>query len=195
MFFGGSFTQKGGGPGGWWTIVNQELRATLPQLNIQLFNAGRAGDLMPDLQQRINNVRGNMPGLVVMLVGDSDTSGDAGKPGVPIGQFEAGLRVLVDRTAYRDANILLCTPPFPAGKYDDTPGFNERFEAYCDVIRQVAAETGCQLLDLRRAFIARERKGAAAEKHPAPLTEDGSNLNDAGQMFVAEQMLKALGVR
>ncbi|MCA9171337.1 MAG: Dabb family protein, partial [Planctomycetales bacterium] len=77
-------------------------------------------------------------------------------------------------------------------KTDGSNQLDAMLDEYCAISREVAKETGSQLLDLRKAFIEYLTEHNSAQKSEGILTTDGVHLNDAGNKFVAEQMMSAL---
>ncbi len=68
-------------------------------------------------------------------------------------------------------------------------------DEYSDISRKVAADTGVQLNDLRKAFVAYLKEHNAENKPKGVLTTDTVHLNAAGNKLVAAQMLLALGIK
>ena len=66
---------------------------------------------------------------------------------------------------------------------------------YSNITRKVATDMRTQLLDLRERFMAHLRKNNTENKDRGILTTDSVHLNAAGNRFVADCMLDALGVR
>lgn len=66
-------------------------------------------------------------------------------------------------------------------------------EEYSAIGRKIANETNSQLLDLRKHFIDHLHANNPMNRDKNILTRDGVHLNEAGNDFVARQMLEALG--
>ena len=64
---------------------------------------------------------------------------------------------------------------------------------YSEISRKVAKASGAKVLDLRRKFINYLRTFNPLDREKNVLTTDGVHLNAAGNDFVAQQMLNALG--
>ena len=58
-----------------------------------------------------------------------------------------------------------------------------------EIAREVAVAKQVPLLDLRKAFVEHWKKNNPDNKANGILTYDGNHWNDAGNKFVAEQML------
>jgi lysophospholipase L1-like esterase len=108
--------------------------------------------------------------------------------------FEAGLKDIISKVNDAGARVILCTPSVIGEKND---GSNERdamLEEYSVVSRKVAADTGSQLVDLRKAFIDHLKANNPDNLPKGILTGDGVHLNPTGNAFVAAEMGKAIGV-
>ena len=64
---------------------------------------------------------------------------------------------------------------------------------YSDITRKVAVDLKTGLLDLRKAFMDQVAKLNKNNSDKGVLTTDGVHLNPAGNQFVADRMLEALG--
>jgi lysophospholipase L1-like esterase len=201
VFLGDSITQGGGGPKGYITLVKNTLDEKRHDLGIEVFNAGISGNKVPDLQRRLEkDVLEKKPTIVFIYIGINDVWHWKKQPngemvgGTPKDKYEAGLKEIIGKIKAAGARVILCTPSVIGEKPD---GSNERdamLEEYAEISRKVAAETGTQLLDLRKAFLAYEKIHNKENKHAGVLTGDGVHLNDAGNKFVATGMLQALGI-
>jgi len=70
----------------------------------------------------------------------------------------------------------------------------QRLEQYAAICRNIAGDTGAQLLDLRQAFIDYLRKQNSRSLSRGILTKDGVHMNDAGNRLIAQQVCDALGI-
>jgi lysophospholipase L1-like esterase len=115
--------------------------------------------------------------------------------GTPKDKYEAGLKDIIGRVKAAGARVILCTPSVIGEKPDGTNERDTMLDEYADISRKVAAETGVQLNDLRKAFLAYEKDNNKEDKPKGVLTGDGVHLNPAGNKLVAGQMLQALGIK
>ncbi|MCX5670562.1 MAG: SGNH/GDSL hydrolase family protein [Planctomycetota bacterium] len=201
VFLGDSITQGGGGAKGYITLVKNTLEARHKDLGIDVVNAGISGNKVPDLQRRLQkDVLDKKPTIVIIYIGINDVWHWKKDPqgemvgGTPKDTFEAGLKEIIGRVKEAGARVILCTPSVIGEKTD---GSNERdamLEEYSAISRKVAQDTGVPLSDLRKAFLAYEKENNKENNRTGVLTGDGVHLNEAGNKFVAAQMLKALGV-
>src|SRR5690606_21070683 len=114
--------------------------------------------------------------------------------GTPKEEFEAGLKRIIGRIQESGARVILCTASVIGGKNDGSNPLDKMLDEYCGVSRAVATETKAQLLDLRKAFLDHLKAQNGKNVERGILTSDTVHLNAAGNQFVAEQMLSALGV-
>ena len=63
-----------------------------------------------------------------------------------------------------------------------------------DISRMLAKETGSQLLDIRKAFIDYLEQHNPKQAEKGILTNDSVHMNEAGNRFLSELVLKALAV-
>lgn len=202
VFLGDSITQGGGGPKGYITLVKNTLDRECKDLGIEVFNAGISGNKVPNLQARLDkDVLARKPTIVVIYIGINDVwhwrknaQGEMAG-GTTKEKFEEGLKDLISRIKTAGARVILCTPSVIGEKPDGSNERDQMLDEYSDISRKVAADTGVQLNDLRKAFLAYLKEHNAEGKPKGVLTGDGVHLNPAGNKFVAAQMLQALGVK
>ena len=201
VFLGDSITAGGGGKSGYITLVKNTLDKECPDLGIEVFNAGISGHKVPNLQARLDrDVIAKKPTIVFIYIGINDVWHWRKQPngemagGTPKDRFEEGLKDLIARIKAAGARVILCTPSTIGEKPDGTNERDAMLDEYSAISRKVAAETGMQLNDLRKAFIAYEKENNKEGKRQGILTGDGVHLNPAGNKFVAGQMLQALGI-
>jgi lysophospholipase L1-like esterase len=176
VFFGDSLTEGTHGAS-YLAILRRMLAETPGAQEIDLINAGIGGDTVENLRRRVaTDVAPHDPNWVVAFIGTNDCttwlisrgvwrrlvfwrtrryfSREKGVSGAitPM-RFEAGLRALVaEMRQQTDARIALCAPP-PHGVDPRSPGWR-LMARYADVVRRVAAEMDCNLIDLHRRWSA-----------------------------------------
>lgn len=195
VFLGDSITQAGAAPGGYVTLVRETIASKLPDLKIDVIGAGISGNKVPDIDQRlVRDVISHKPTVVVIYIGINDVWHSTSGKGTPKDVFDKGLRKVIKSINEAGARVILCTPSVIGEKTDGSNPLDKMLDEYCDVSRAVAKETESQLLDLRKEFLSylKERNKDNADKNL--LTSDGVHLNPAGNRFVADLMLAALGV-
>jgi lysophospholipase L1-like esterase len=195
VFLGDSITQAGAAPGGYVTLVREALAAKKKSLEIEVIGAGISGNRVPDLERRLeNDVLAKKPTLVVIYIGINDVWHTLKGRGTPKDDFDAGLRRIVEKIQAAGARVVLCTPSVIGERNDGANSLDPMLNEYSEISRKVARDTRSQLLDLRRQFLAYLKKNNAKNVEKDLLTTDGVHLNAAGNRFVADRMLEALGV-
>ena len=202
VFLGDSITAGGVKPQGYVTLLTAAIKAAHPDLGIETFGAGISGNKVPNLQARLEkDVIAKKPTLVFIYIGINDVwHWKKNNEGVMAGGttkelFESGLKDIIAKVNAAGARVILCTPSVIGEKND---GSNERdamLEEYSVISRKVAADTGSQLVDLRKAFIDHLKANNPDNLPKGILTGDGVHLNPKGNAFVAAEMGKAIGVK
>jgi lysophospholipase L1-like esterase len=190
---GDSITQEGDRPGGYVDLIRRELQASSDS-TWKVVGAGISGNKVPDLEARLDrDVLSHSPTLVVVYIGINDVwHYQLGIGGTSKERYEAGLRTLCARINARGARIVLCTPSVVGEKRDGTNALDAMLDEYAGITRSVAASTGAMLCDLRKAFLDELTASNSANAEKGILTHDGVHLNEAGNHFVAEQILHTL---
>jgi lysophospholipase L1-like esterase len=202
VFLGDSITALGARPGGYVAQVSEVIATNHPGRGIEVIGSGISGNKVPDLQTRLDaDVLQKHPSVVVIYIGINDVwhwekprVADVERVGTTREDFENGLRDLIGRIQQNGARVILCTPSVIGERTGGGNPQDPMLDEYAAISRRVARETGTQLLDLRRAFVsylALRNRGNAPE---GILTSDGVHLNEAGNRFLANQMLDALNV-
>ena len=195
VFLGDSITQAGAGPNGYVTLVRKALDEKLPDLGIEVIGAGISGNRVPNLEARLDrDVIEKKPTIVVIYIGINDVWHSLNGRGTPREEFEAGLKRIIAKINEAGARVILCTPSMIGEKTDGSNQLDVMLEHYSATSRKVAVDTNSQLYDLRRRLLThlRDHNPTNAEKNV--LTGDGVHLNAAGNEFVRDCMLEALGV-
>ena len=196
VFLGDSITEGGVRPKGYVTLIKKELAEKHKDLTIEVIGAGVSGNKVPDLQRRLDrDVLAKKPTVVVIYIGINDVWHGEKDPkrGTSKDTFEAGLKEIIGKLKEAKARVLLCTPSVIGEKTDGSNALDGKLDEYADISRRVAREEKVQLCDLRRAFLEHLKKNNADNKERGILTTDRVHLNEGGNRFVAEVMLKALG--
>src|SRR5207253_4605509 len=115
------------------------------------------------------------------------------KNGTSKEKFEEGLRDIVGKIKGAGAGVLLCTPTVIGEKSGGANKLDAQLDEYSDISRKLARELKVPLCDLRKEFVDYLKKNNPDNKDAGILTGDRVHLNDAGNRFVADVMLKALG--
>jgi lysophospholipase L1-like esterase len=194
VFLGDSITQAGAGPAGYVTLVKETLAKQAPELGVEAIGAGISGNKVPDLEKRLDaDVLAKKPTVVVIYIGINDVWHSLNDRGTPKDVYAAGLRRLIDKIQAAGARVVLCTPSVIGEKTDGSNKLEALLDEYSQISRDTAKEAKVQLLDLHQAFESYLKSHNSKNAEKGVLTSDGVHLNAAGNRFVAEQMLAALG--
>ena len=196
VFLGDSITQAGTGPKGYVTLIANALQEKHKDLGVEVIGAGVSGNKVPDIQARLEkDVLAKKPTVVVIYIGINDVWHGEKDPakGTPKDKYEAGLRDVIGRCKDAGARVILCTPSVIGEKNDGSNTNDPKLDEYADVSRAVAKDLKVPVCDLRTAFQAYEKDHNPDNKESGVLTGDRVHLNDAGNKFVADQMLKMFG--
>lgn len=195
VFLGDSITQGGAGPKGYVTLVRQKL-AEGDAKGAEVIGAGISGNKVPDLEKRLErDVLSKKPTVVVIYIGINDVwhgEKDPAKGTMPE-RFEQGLGGIVDKIQGAGARVILATPSVIGEKKAGGNKLDAKLDQYSDITRKLAKDKKTGLCDLRKAFLDHVAKANTADKEAGILTTDRVHLNEAGNAFVAAEMLKALG--
>jgi len=135
------------------------------------------------------------PTLVVIYIGINDVWHSLQGKGTPKDEFEDGLKRIIAQIQKTGGRVALCTASVIGERHDGANQLDPQLDEYCEVSRKVAKETKSQLIDLRKQFIAYLKEHNSKNLNKNLLTTDGVHLSAAGNQFVAERMLEALGVK
>jgi lysophospholipase L1-like esterase len=196
VFLGDSITAGGVRPKGYVTLIKKQLTEKHKDLGLEIIGAGISGNKVPDLQRRLDrDVLDKKPTIVVIYIGINDVWHGEKDPkrGTSKDKFEAGLKEIIGKIKNAKARVILCTPSVIGEKAAGSNKLDARLDEYADISRRVAREEKVELCDLRRAFLDYLKEHNADNKERGVLTTDRVHLNEAGNRFVAEVMLKSLG--
>lgn len=194
VFLGDSITAAGVRPNGYVTLVKQAIAERQPDLGVEVIGAGISGHKVPNLQARLErDVLAKKPTIVVIYIGINDVWHSTRGQGTSKSDYETGLHDLIKRINDAGARVILCTPSMIGEKTDGSNKLDAMLEEYAALSRKVAADTNTQLLDLRKEFVASLKQQNEKNAERGILTGDGVHLNEAGNRFVANLVLGALG--
>ncbi len=195
VFLGDSITAGGVREKGFVTIVSQTLAKQRGALGIEVIGAGISGNKVTDCQKRLQrDVLDRSPTVVVIYIGINDVWHWDRDAGTTKEDFEKGLQDLVHRCRDAGSHVILCTPSVIGEKTDGANRLDAMLDEYSNISRRVAEQSGAELLDLRARFLTQLKAQNPTNLEKGVLTTDGVHLNDAGNRFVADCMLAALGV-
>ncbi len=194
VFFGDSITQAGVGPEGYITVLGDLLKQRGQDANFELIGAGISGNKVYDLYLRMeDDVLKRDPGIVVIWIGVNDVWHKASSgTGTDANKFEQFYKAIIRKLKAQGAQVVLCTPSTIGEKTDFTNQQDGDLNRYSVIIRNLAAEHDCTLVDFRSLFREYNLQHNGENKPSGILTTDGVHLNAAGNRFVAEKFLSVL---
>lgn len=194
VFFGDSITQAGVNPNGYITQLGKILDQKNIGQNYELIGAGIGGNKVYDLYLRMeDDVLAKKPDIVVIWVGVNDvwhkrslgTGTDADK-------FEKFYNAIIKKLKDRNIQVYLVTPAAIGEKTDFTNELDGDLNKYAAIVRRIAQNNNCPLIDLRQVFLEYDKSHNPENKDRGILTTDGVHLNDTGNQLVAQQMYQAI---
>lgn len=195
VFLGDSITQGGAGPNGYVTMIRQALDKKHADLKLEVIGAGISGNKVPDLQRRVDkDVIAKRPTIVVIYIGINDIwhgEKDPSKGTMPEA-FVTGLKEVIGKCRDAGATVVLCTPSVIGEKLEGANSLDAKLDEYSDLSRKLAKELKLPLCDLRKAFLEHIKAHNKDNAEKGILTSDRVHLNQAGNQFVADTMLKTL---
>jgi lysophospholipase L1-like esterase len=194
LFFGDSITQLGVGPNGYIKKFDSILTQKGLSSRYETIGAGISGNKVYDLYLRMDSdVLAKSPDAVVVFIGVNDvwhkrTSGT----GTDADKFEKFYNAIIKKLQAKNIAVYLCTPSSIGEKNDFTNPQEGELNAYSAIIRKIASDNNCPLIDLRQAFTEYLKTNNPDNKDRGILTADGVHLNMTGNIFVAQRMFDVL---
>ncbi|OAI44887.1 hypothetical protein AYO44_13445 [Planctomycetaceae bacterium SCGC AG-212-F19] len=182
-FLGGKEEPKQHVTKGFVRIVKETLNEKHPDKNIDCDWVSTGGGTVQTLLSLLDKALAKKPTIVVIQIGCNDARGSTPE------KFKAGLEELNDKLKKADIRVVQCTCTSVGEKHDGTNQHDKKLEEFAEIAREVALAKQVPLLDLRKAFVEHWKKNNPDNKASGILTYDGNHWNDAGNKFVAEQML------
>lgn len=196
VFLGDSITQGGDSHDkGYVRLIRKSLTEKHPDWDLSIIGAGISGNKVPDLQRRLQkDVLDRKPTIVVIYIGINDVWHGEKDParGTMPDAFSSGLKDVIARCAAAGAQVVLCTPTVIGEKKDGGNSLDEKLDQYSDISRGLCQELRLVPCDLRRAFLDYIKEHNPENQEKGILTSDRVHLNDAGNQFVADALLKVL---
>lgn len=196
ILFGDSITQQGVRPGGYITLMNEMLVKNNKESQYELIGAGIGGNKVYDLYLRMDDdVLAKNPDKVVIYIGVNDVWHKASGVGTDPKKFEGFYRAIIKKMKDKGIQVVLATPAVIGERTDFTNQQDGDLNLYANIVRNLAQENNCKLVDLRKAFLDYNLKNNSENKESGILTTDRVHLNDKGNSLVAEKMLEALEIK
>ena len=194
VFFGDSITQAGVQPNGYIKKIDSILNQKGLAPNYETLGAGISGHKVYDLYLRMDDdVLAKNPDAVVIFIGVNDvwhkrTSGTGTDPD----RFERFYNAIIKKLKAKNIAVFLCTPAAIGEKNDVTNPLDGDLNNYAAIVRKLAQDNNCPLIDLRQAFTEYLKTNNPQNRDRGILTTDGVHLNTAGNIFVAQKMFDVL---
>jgi len=194
VFFGDSITESGVKPGGYIDVMNKMLAEQKLENSYELIGAGVSGNKIYDLYLRMEaDVLVKKPNIVVIYIGVNDIwHKQSSGTGTDADKFEKFYSAIITRLKQENIKVVLCTPAAIGEKTDFSNQQDGDINKYSNIIRSLAKKNGLPLVDLREAFLEYNLRNNPENKEQGILTTDRVHLNETGNKFVAEEMLKVL---
>ncbi|MEN9385877.1 MAG: hypothetical protein RLZZ185_618 [Bacteroidota bacterium] len=194
VFFGDSITQAGVNKTGYITKMAEMLGSLGLASKYELIGAGIGGNKIYDLYLRHeDDVIAKKPNIVIIYVGINDVwHKTTSRTGTDADKFERFYNALIKRLQKSNIQVVICTPTVIGEKFDNTNENDGDLNAYANIIRKIATDNQCKLIDLRKAFMAYEQKNNIENKASGILTTDRVHLTEAGNQFLAETMWETI---
>ena len=194
LFFGDSITQAGIGKSGYITKMAEMISSKGLSDKYELIGAGIGGNKIYDLYLRHEeDVIAKKPNIVVIYIGINDVwHKTTSRTGTDYDKFEKFYHALIQRIQKSGSQVIICTPTLIGEKYDSTNENDGDLNYFSSVIRKIALDEKCKLIDLRKAFIEYETKFNTENKALGILTSDRVHLNEAGNQFLADTMWEVI---
>jgi len=194
VFFGDSITEAGVKAGGYISKIGEALQAKGLANQYELTGAGVGGNKVYDLYLRMDDdVLSKNPDVVVIWIGVNDVwHKTLSGTGTDADKFEKFYIAIINKLQAKNIRVILCTPSTIGEKSDFTNQQDGDLNKYSQIIRDLAKNYHCGLLDLRDIFHSYEQQNNPANKDRGILTVDGVHLNEQGNQLVADKMLEML---
>lgn len=163
-----------GGRRAYTDMLKIALQNGFGRIDLTAINAGVSGNTTVNALERIeSDVLAHKPDLVTVMFGLNDMTR------VPIEDYRANLKTIIERCRAAGAEVILCTPNSVQDTAERPLG---KLIQYADVVRAVAAETNVPLADCYNDF-KKVREGN--DQQWAMLMSDEIHPNMAGHKQIA----------
>jgi lysophospholipase L1-like esterase len=196
VFFGDSITEQGLLPKGYLTVMKDKISKKGLADQYELVGAGIGGNKVYDLYLRMeDDVLAQHPSTVVIWIGVNDVwHKKSFGTGTDPDKFERFYNAIIKKLKDSNIKVLLCTPAAIGEKTDfsNSLGLDKDLDKYAGIIRNIAKNNSCPLIDLRKVFLDFNIANNKDNKEAGILTTDGVHLNGRGNELVSDEMIKAL---
>ncbi|HSR38272.1 MAG TPA: SGNH/GDSL hydrolase family protein [Phnomibacter sp.] len=195
VFFGDSITQMGVNEGGYIWRMQRNLQQNGKGGEFELIGSGIGGNKVYDLYLRLEeDVLAKEPDVVFVFIGVNDVWHKSSHgTGTDLDKFEKFYKAIIQKLTARQIRPVLVTPAGIGELKGNANPQDADLNQYSDVVRKLAAQHRLTLVDLRLEWQAYQELHNTGNAEKGVLTTDRVHLNDAGNEWVAQAMLKALG--
>lgn len=196
IFFGDSITEAGAKKGGYIDRIQTGLTNLGREKDFELAGAGISGNKVYDLYLRMEaDVLDKKPDVVVIYIGINDVWHKASHgTGTDKDKFEKFYIAIIKKLQAKKIRVAVCTPTVIGELKNNGNPQDADLNSYSEVIRRLAADQGCTLIDLRDAFLDYETQNNSANRESGILTTDRVHLNETGNQLVAAEIMQKLFV-
>lgn len=196
LFFGDSITQAGVGPGGYIAKLDSMIKQKGLGNDYELVGAGISGNKVYDLYLRMEtDVLEKNPDVVVIYIGINDVWHKSGAgTGTDPDKFEKFYRAIIKKLTDKNIKVIVCTPSVIGERNDYSNQQDGDLNQYSTIIRNMAKDLSLPVCDLRKDFMTYLQANNPANAEKGILTTDRVHLNDAGNLFVANEMWQAIQI-
>lgn len=192
VFFGDSITQMGVQPKGYVYEVQQYIAKNLAG-NYEAVGAGIGGNKVYDLYLRLEEMLEHKPNVVVIYIGVNDVwHKSSSGTGTDADKFVKFYNRIIEKLQAQGIKVILATPAVIGERTDFSNSQDGDLNHYSNIIRDIAKKNNLELVDLRKAFLEYNLKNNPENADRGILTTDRVHLNDKGNAFVADLMIKTL---
>jgi lysophospholipase L1-like esterase len=187
VFFGDSITEYAVQPHGFITLMQQRLKDGHKDDAYKMMGAGIGGNKIYDLYLRYeDDVLTKDPDVVMIWVGVNDVwHKRLFGTGTDYDKFGRFYTALIKKFQAKNIKVIICTPAGVGEKTDYSNELDGDLNKYSQLIRDIAVQNDCELVDFRQIFHEYNLKNNPQNKESGILTKDGVHLNDEGNRQVA----------
>lgn len=195
IFFGDSITQMGINKGGYIDRIKNSLDSSGKSSQYDLIGAGVGGNKIYDLYLRIEeDVIDKKPDVVIVFEGVNDVWHKTSGTGTDLDKYENFYVAIIKKLQAKNIKLILITPACIGELKDNKNAQDEDLNKYCDVIRKLAANYHCGLIDLRKMNQAYETANNNENKDRGLLTVDKVHFTPTGNQMLANALMEELGM-
>ena len=178
--------------GGYVNLIHAHMMTTYPERRIRSINMGISGNTVRDLDNRWQrDVTDKNPDWLSIMIGINDVWRQFDMAMVPecqvhLDEYKETLTRLVSQTRPTVKGMVLATPYFIESVREDA--MRVRMDQYGAVVKELASEYDCILVDTQAAF-----DHHLQYFHSANLGWDRVHQSSPGHMIIAKAWLQAVG--